>query len=94
MLRPAARSRLVFARRIPLAAVTLSAGTAPCFGEGAGKKGHLVAGSLEASRGVVDGAAEARTNGQQPADQARDEVLAGPRRHDGVVRACRTSQPE
>ena len=40
-----------------------------------------------AHRGVVEGAAEARADGEQPGAERADEVLARARRHDRVVRA-------
>ena len=36
---------------------------------------------------AVDGSAEPRPDGQQPGHQRRDQVLARPGRHDGVVGA-------
>ena len=39
------------------------------------------------ARGVVEGAAEARADGEQPGAERADEVLARARRHDRVVRA-------
>lgn len=49
----------------------------------------LVHGLLEVLRGAVDGAAKPRPDGQQARHQGRDQVLAGPRRHDRVVCTCR-----
>ena len=49
---------------------------------------NLVAGRLEVPGSVVDRAAKARADGQQPADEAGHQVLAGSRGDDRVVRAC------
>ena len=49
---------------------------------------NLVAGRLEVPGSVINRAAEARANGQQPADEAGHQVLAGSRGDDRVVRAC------
>ncbi len=54
---------------------------------------HLVAGGPEVAGGIVDGAAEPRSDSQQPADEARHQVLPCPAGHDRVVRPCTGGAP-
>lgn len=49
---------------------------------------HLVACGLEVARRIVNRAAEAGANRQQPADEAGHQILARSRCHDGVVCTC------